>query len=362
MLTIRTRQGRLIEILCQSELCDPVNMGEYVRAYCHIHGSDHQRSLSINTTNGWGHCFNAACNATVLVAEWSPAVAQRLIHLYFRGLSPGFSASYQPPQKRTPPVSQPMLLHPTKAPPQWQQDELVALLSVDEHMRAALAHSERARVYLNERGIPLEVAQMAGVCYLPPALLKRPELQMQRKALSRWTERILFPLNSPAGKGYIGRSLWHWQPGMDENTHKSLLDKPGKPRRWIKTNPAGWFGLDLDQLAGCLIIVEGAFDRLALLAAGFHPTEVVALVGTSLQVDWFPYQVKSVVLALDSDEGGLDATRRLAECLARAGLCVSLCPPLQDGWGKDWSERWRRIGYQSLRPIYEIYTELARPA
>src|SRR5438094_589526 len=85
MLTIRTRQGRLIEILCQSELCDPVNMGAYVRAYCHIHGSDHQRSLSINTTNGWGHCFNAACNATVLVAEWTPAGAQRLIHLYSRG-------------------------------------------------------------------------------------------------------------------------------------------------------------------------------------------------------------------------------------------------------------------------------------
>src|SRR5438270_10957185 len=153
MLTIRTRQGRLIEILCQSELCDPVNMSEYVRAYCHIHSSDHQRSLSINTTNGWGHCFNAACNATVLVVEWSPAVAQRLIHLYFRGLSPGFSASYQPPQKRTPPVSQPMLLHPTKAPPHWQQDELVALLSVHEQMRAAPAPSRRACVSPSVRGI-----------------------------------------------------------------------------------------------------------------------------------------------------------------------------------------------------------------
>jgi hypothetical protein len=31
---------------------------------------------------------------------------------------------------------------------------------------------------------------------------------------------------------------------MDENTHKALLDQPGSPRRWIKTNPAGWFGFD----------------------------------------------------------------------------------------------------------------------
>ncbi len=362
MLTIRTQQGRLIEILLQSELCDPVNMGEYVRAYCHLHGSDHQRSLSINTANGWGHCFNAACNATVLVAEWNPGVAKRLIHLHYQGLSPGFSASHQSLRKRPPLASQPMLIHPAKTPQRWQQAELVALQSVDEQMRAALAYTKRARAYLNERGIPLEVAQMAGVCYLPPALLKRAELQAQREALSRWTERILFPLTSPAGKGYIGRSLWHWQPGMDENAHKSLLDQPGKPRRWIKTKPAGWFGLDLDRLAGCLILVEGAFDRLALLAAGFQTTEVVALVGTSLQVDWFPHQVKSVVLALDSDTGGLDAMRRLAEYLVRSGLCVSLCPPLQDGWGKDWSERWRRIGHQSLRPIYEVYTELAHPA
>src|SRR5947209_7846641 len=364
MLTIRTQQGRLIEILLQSELCDPVNMGEFVRAFCHIHGSDHQRSLSINTSNGWGHCFNAACNATVLVAEWNPGVVQRLIHLYYRGLSPGFSAAQQnqSPPRGAPPVSQPLLLHPTSLPPQWQQEECAALLSLDEQMRAALARSKRAHAYLNERGIALEVAIASGVCYLPSALLKLPELQKQRSLLNRWAERILLPLTSPAGKGYIGRSLWQWQPGMDENLHKKLLDQPNRPRRWIKTNPAGWFGRDLDQLSGCLILVEGAFDRLALLTAGFQPEVVVALVGTALQIDWFPHEVKSVVLALDGDEGGMDATRRLAECLARSGLCVSLCPPLQDGCGKDWSEQWRRKGPSSLRPIYEVYTDLLRSA
>ena len=72
MITVFTRQGKRIEILFQSELCDPIPVGEYVRAYCHIHGSDHQRSLSINKTSGWGHCFNAACQALVLVAEWNP--------------------------------------------------------------------------------------------------------------------------------------------------------------------------------------------------------------------------------------------------------------------------------------------------
>ena len=64
MITIHTHQGKAVEIVLQSELRSPVDMGERVRAYCHIHGSDHQRSLSINKATGWGHCFNAACNAT----------------------------------------------------------------------------------------------------------------------------------------------------------------------------------------------------------------------------------------------------------------------------------------------------------
>jgi len=206
-----------------------------------------------------------------------------------------------------------MLLHPPKTPPKWQRDELAALLSLDRQMRLALVHSKRARAYLHERGIPLEVALTEGVGYLPSAMLNStgvmsrtgvihhaPTMREKRELLCRWTERILFPLTSPAGKGYIGRSLWRWQPGMDENAHKSLLDQASKLRRWIKTNPAGWFGYELDHLSGCLILVEGAFDRLSLLAAGFPASAVIALAGTAAQAEWYPHQVKTVILALDA--------------------------------------------------------------
>ncbi|MFL5653508.1 MAG: toprim domain-containing protein [Ktedonobacteraceae bacterium] len=358
MVTVVTRQGRRIDIIYQSELCDPLNMGEYVRAYCHIHGSDHQRSLSINKETGWGHCFNAACDATVLVAEWNPPVAERLLRARYQTGALVPPAYYQPPEKKLPSVYQPVLLHPLKTPPKWQRDELAALLSLSRQMRAALVHSKQARAYLHERGIPLEVALTAGVGYLPSAMLNMPELQEKGGILRRWADRIIFPLTSPAGKGYIGRSLCHWQPGMDENTHKSLLDQPKRPRRWIKTNPAGWFGYDIDHLSACLILVEGAFDRLTLLSAGFPAAGVIALVGTATQADWYPHQVKAVILALDADDGGKEATSRLACRLTQTGICVRLCPPLQDKWGKDWNERWHRIGPQSVWPIYEAYAEL----
>jgi hypothetical protein len=184
--------------------------------------------------------------------------------------------------------------------------------------------------------------------------------QKQRAILRRWEERILFPLASPSGKGYIGRSLWRWQPGMDENAHKSLLDQPRRPRRWIKTNPAGWFGVDSDQLSSSIILVEGAFDRLTLLIAGFDAPGVVALVGTAAPIDWFPPHIKSVVLAFDGDLGGQEATSRIEEQLVQAGIHVRLCLPPQDSGGKDWNERWRRLGPESLRPALEAYADLRK--
>ena len=149
---------------------------------------------------------------------------------------------------------------------------------------------------------------------------------------------------------------------MDENAHKALLEQEHAPKRWIKTNPAGWFGYDPAQLGERLILVEGAFDRLTLLAAGFQASDVVALVGTAAQPGWFPAQVKTIILALDADEGGTDAMRRLAERLERAGYHVSLCPPLRDTWGKDWNERWQRIGSQSVWPLYEAYAAVLQNA
>ena len=350
-MEITTQSGKHIHIISQRELCDPVNVGDYVRVYCHIHGSDHQRSLSINKANGWGHCFNAACDATVLVAEWNQPLAHRLLG-YSHSRESSLFPSTIPPRKKIPPATQPVLLLPAKAPPLWQQEERLALLSLDRQMRLALLQSQRVRAYLRERGIPLRIAQQAGVGYLPAELLRTQE-QEKRVLLRRWVERLLFPLYSPNERGYIGRSLWHWVPSMDENTHKELLDGPGTPRRWIKTKPAGWFGYDPDLMSRNVVLVEGAFDRLALLASGLPATEVMALAGTSLRTYWFPSHVQTAVLALDADAGGEQATEKLAEQLERAGIQTRICSPPQDRWGKDWSERWRTIGRGSISPLLD---------
>lgn len=355
MTTAITREGKHIEIISACELRDPLTTGTYIRAYCHIHGSDHQRSLSINRTTGWGHCFNAACQATVLVEEWNPTLAARLIRFSdYHASSPHY---YEPVQARTYTAHQLPLFLPIREIPHWQQDELATLQALQQPMHRSFLTDPHGQAYLKARRIPLDLALATGISYVSPGLFKQLPTEDTHN-LRRWRERIVFPLVSPEGIGFIGRSLWGWRAGMDENGHKQLLDQPNRPRRWLKTNPAGWFSCDLDQLAERIILVEGGFDRLTLLQAGFRPTEVVALAGTAAHVDWLPPHVRAIVLALDGDQGGQEASSKLADEFQQAGLIVRRCLLPQDRWGKDWNERWRTLGRESVQPLIETYREM----
>jgi len=359
-----TRQGKVIHRLSPDDLVDAVASGQRLRAYCPIHGGDHQRSLSIDSSTGWGFCH--CCHATVLVETIHPMIADRGGNRDERREAGGETLA--PAQCIAPlPTSsfRPNLVRPGRFAttiPRWQQDEVAALMAVAPLMRECLASSRLVQAYLNERGIPPAIAHAAHIGYVSRSAWERaPVPAEQRPLLQRWIGRIVFPLGSPLGGGFIGRTLLRWEPGMDENTHKAVLDRPGAPRRWIKTNPAGWFGFDAPgQLTERVVLVEGGFDRLALLAAGFPAGTVIALVGTAARPGWFVRlapQVKGVVLALDADESGETAMERLAGEFRRAGLPVALCPPPHNRWGKDWSERWRRLGPQSVWPLYEAFIQ-----
>jgi hypothetical protein len=359
-----TRQGKVIHRLSLGDLVDAVESGDRLRAYCPIHGGDHQRSLSIDSSTGWGFCH--CCHATVLVETSNPMIVGGGGSRDERRGAGGEKLAPPPCVDHFPPSSlrpYPVRRVPSAITiPHWQQDEVAVLMAIAPLMRESLASSEHAQVYLNERGIPPAVALASGSGYLSCAVWEQANVVAeQRTLLQRWMGRIVFPLGSPAGGGFIGRTLLGWEPGMDENTHKVLLDRPGAPRRWVKTNPAGWFGFNAPgRLTERVVLVEGGFDRLALLATGFPATTVIALVGTAARPAWLARsapQVKGVVLALDADNSGQTAMERLADEFRQAGLSVTLCPPSHDQWGKDWSERWRRLGPQSMWPLYEAFAQ-----
>ena len=346
-----TGQGKVMYTLSLRDLGDTVVHGARLRAFCPIHGSDHQRSLSIDTTSGPGFCH--CCHATVRIQEMETGSKRRWEgDWHIRHAHAERASTCTPVSAHS--------SHPdsTSDSFNWQREEIAALTTLTPQLHASLASSSRARAYLDERGISCAVAEASGIGYLSRSAWEHAALPAaQRTLLTRWIGRLIFPLHSPDGQGFIGRTLLKWEPGMNENTHKDLLDQPGAPHRWIKTCPAGWFGFaEPACLLEQVILVEGSFDRLALLAAGLPATLVVALVGTVARPTWFTHyapQVHRILLALDADSGGKVATERLAKTFREAGLDVTHCSPPCDGRGKDWSERFRQLGPQCIWPLYE---------
>jgi len=163
-----TRQGKVIYRLSPGDLVDAVASGQRLRAYCPIHGSDHQRSLSIDSSTGWGFCH--CCHATVLVETGDPTIAGRRGSRDERrgtvgdsrsppsGVAPFPTSSFRPDPVRREPPATPL--------PRWQQEEVAALIAVAPLMRESLASSRLAQAYLTERGIPLAITHAAGIGYL----------------------------------------------------------------------------------------------------------------------------------------------------------------------------------------------------
>ena len=253
-----TRQGKLIHRLPPGDLVDARESGDRLRAYCPIHGGDHQRSLSIEPATSWGFCH--CCHATMLLETMPPIIVgrpgnrqdrrdaavpvgpvgsvRRAGGLLSRSLSDGASAGPLPTSSLRPRASLAQRGRPATSLPSWQREEVAALTAVALFMREALASSPRAQLYLDERGLPPALALASGVGYLSCLVWEQaPVSAEQQSLLRRWIGRIVFQLGSPAGQGVIGRTLLRWEPGMDENAHNALLDLPGAGSK--PTRPAG---------------------------------------------------------------------------------------------------------------------------
>lgn len=380
MIPVLTRRGRKFLVIAEKDLDRPARSGKYIRAYCHIHGGDHTRSLAVHSS-GWGFCFNAGCaafsatfEATVLVAEWNREAAENLLrwNRYETGSVPFPRLSVDEDRLaegvRTTGAGVPLAL-PALDPPPWQQEELMSLYrSYDCGFLQASLHHPLALAYLAGRRTPAAVAERTGMGFLPRIedIPRSNRWDGHRQLPPWWCNRMIFPVGVcwPDGTtrlGFCGRSLHAWRPGVSDEEHKAILEAPGMPKRWRKTWPHGWFGYEPALLGNWVVLVEGPFDRCALLAAGFHVSEVMALVGTGARAYWLPGIVRTVVLALDGDAGGENATGQLVERLEQDGRTAIRCHPPHDGQGKDWSERWERDGLRGLQPLLALRSRLRSP-
>jgi hypothetical protein len=176
--------------------------------------------------------------------------------------------------------------------------------------------------YLQQRGIPLALAQQLGVGYAAPGTWPH--------AARDWRGgRVVFPHTTPDGclVNLYGRAVGTAEQVPKAKRHDHL---PGAK---------GYFNATaLQGGAGPLWVCEGAFDTLALLAAGV--SRVIAIFGVhGWRWDWVR-EVRELVFALDADAAGQQQWRQLARQAALRGKRVSVLEPVAYGGQKDVSAAW----------------------
>src|SRR5262249_9269619 len=171
--------------------------------------------------------------------------------------------------------------------------------------QAALPGS-RGDTYLQQRGIPLALAQQLGVGYAAPGTWPH--------AVRDWRRgRVVFPHTMPGGRlvNLYGRAVGTAEEVPKATRHDHL---PG-----VK----GYFNAPALQASlDPLWVCEGAFDALALLAAGV--SRVVAIFGVQgWRWDW-AREVRELVIALDADSAGQQQWHQLARQAALRGKRVAV--------------------------------------
>ena len=137
------------------------------------------------------------------------------------------------------------------------------------HYNQQLLQHQEAVDYLLARGINPEQAQRWGVGYAPGASLYRllaqqmSQQQLERCALLRYSRRedrlsrrIIIPSYRPDGV-----SDWHTGRAIDPDNERPYMSVPGSRPPLLRLR---------DTPDPAIILVEGPFDLLAVLTAGFH--------------------------------------------------------------------------------------------
>jgi DNA primase len=193
---------------------------------------------------------------------------------------------------------------PGKAAQEYVEGRGIDAATAESFLLGYAPHSwDATRDYLRERGYSDEELLTAGLL-----------VEGERGPYDRFRNRLTFAIRDLKGRfvGFGARALDDSTPKYLNTTQSPVFDKGGM-----------LYGLERAQESirseGCVVIVEGYMDVIAAHQSGFG--NVVATMGTSLterQVRALKRQTRNVVLALDSDTAGSEATLRGHEVVEEA--------------------------------------------
>ncbi|MDA1079753.1 MAG: DNA primase [bacterium] len=219
----------------------------------------------------------------------------------------------------------------SNATDQLRSDILSTLAAAQQYYHYLLTEhkvGKPVQEYLRSRGIAKDTIRQFSLGASTPAWdgliaylheKKKMELKLLEQAglvitnrgrtYDRFRNRVMFPLMTHRGQvvGFSGRSL----PGDDDHGAKYI----NSPETMVYHKSELLFGFS--QLhseirkANAIVIVEGEFDVLASVQA--HQSNVSAIKGSALtkeHVRLLRRSVKQVILALDTDAAGREATKK----------------------------------------------------
>ncbi len=323
----RTKDGRAILSRADLQQYDftPQRSGGRDRYFCPIHGGDHQRSLSVDPDTGKYKCHTCG-EAGTLRDHWpnangKPARPARALSIEEIGRH-ALAAQRRAEEERTARLGAEL---PTQA---------ATFIEGLDAMSAALRVPDcPGAVYLRSRGLDPIHAATLGVGYAEPNAWPGDRFNNEGRGLT--TGRVVYPLADPmTGRvvSAVGRLCTDLQRTWPQEKQK---DFKGLKQRKLTGCPAGvWPYASLvtaREQGTALVLVEGPADALALMRYGTLPYPVLALIGTA---DVLPHAslrgVVGVVAALDADDAGVSATRKL-----RADLPIGAGVPVdvpEAGW------------------------------
>jgi len=198
--------------------------------------------------------------------------------------------------------------------------------------------AEQARRYMRGRKISEEVLERYEVGYAPadrrwlfnflrnkqysPQFLAQTGLfSRQYPEVALFSDRVMFPIHARGGQvvGFGGRRLGEYGPKYINSPESSIFRKRDELYGLYQ-------GMKVIREQEEVYLCEGYMDVLALAEAGV--ANAVAPLGTSFtegQARLIRRYAGVVTLLFDADSAGLDAARRAAEILEKAGIEGRVC-------------------------------------
>lgn len=231
-----------------------------------------------------------------------------------------------------------------KNAPKSDKDTLYALVAdAVLFYQSVLAEQKDALQYLYARGLTDETVKNFRLGFAPDSWdsvrnhlseKKYTDVQMERAGLikrsekgsgyyDRFRSRIMFPINDSVGRpvGFSGRTF-----GTDD---KDVAKYINSPETELYDKSSVLFGFDRAKQVmrrnNFAVLVEGQMDLI--LSHQIKYTNTVALSGTALspgQVRAIARLTKNLVIALDGDKAGIEATMKSARSALKEGFDVKV--------------------------------------